>query len=76
MCCHPLRAFEETAVLTGGMNRIARRTYIRCERFPADFGPRMVTRFGSDPAWRVHRWDSAHDVMITEPDRVHRALIA
>jgi pimeloyl-ACP methyl ester carboxylesterase len=76
MGSHPLRAFEEPAVLSGGIDAIARKTYIRCERFPIDFGPRMVSRFDGNPGWQVECWDSAHDVMITEPARVRNALVA
>jgi pimeloyl-ACP methyl ester carboxylesterase len=76
MGSHPLRAFEEPAVLTGSLDAIARKTYIRCERFAVDYGPRMVSRFESDPGWRVERWNSAHDVMVTEPDRVRDAIVA
>ncbi|MET7992126.1 alpha/beta fold hydrolase [Amycolatopsis sp. NPDC005232] len=75
MCDHPLRAFEDRARLTGGLDRVARKTFVRCDKFPVDYGPRMVETL---PAlgWQIERWDEVHDAMVTAPERVRDVLVS
>lgn len=72
---HPLAAFEDEVRLTGGADRIRRKTFIRCERFPPKCGELTAVAFERDPAWQVERWDAGRNVMITEPERVCEVLI-
>lgn len=57
------------------LDAVVPKTYIRCERFDVDYGERMVGPFERDPGWHAERWDSVHDVMITEPEKVHEVLL-
>jgi hypothetical protein len=73
MTTHPLRTLSDPVHLTGGLELVQRQTYVRCELFPAEFGDRIVRRFDDSP-WDAQRWNSVHDVMITEPHRVYELI--
>lgn len=66
---HPLRCFEEGVAIGAGFASVPG-TYVRSERFEAEYGGRMVERFDADPGWEVLRWDVGHDSMILVPDEV------
>lgn len=73
---HPIRAFTDPLPLTTGIDRVANKIVVRCtEHENRPHLDRAVALFGGRPGWTVHRWPSAHDVMITEPNRV-RGLFA
>ena len=73
---HPIRAFADPLPSTGGVARVAEKIVVRCtEHTDRPHLDRAVDLFEGEPGWTVHRWPSAHDVMITEPVRV-RGLFA
>jgi pimeloyl-ACP methyl ester carboxylesterase len=70
MTSHPERAFSDPVTLTGRVNDVPRRTYIRCSRFPIAYGDATVSRFEQSPDWHTERWDIGHDAMVIDPDRL------
>ena len=75
MTSHPLRCFEEPIVFGDRFASVARKTYVRSERFPAPYGARMIDRFEQDPAWTAIRWDVGHSTMIIVPEDVVSLLL-
>lgn len=76
MTAHPLAAFTDPLELTGAWESVARRTYIRCERFQIAHGEPLIARLERDLRWRTERWDCAHSPHMTEPRRVVAAVMA
>jgi pimeloyl-ACP methyl ester carboxylesterase len=76
LTAHPLKAFDDRLELTGQWETIARRTYIRCERFQIAHGEPLTQRLEQDPRWHVERWDCTHSPQIVDPQRVVDAVIA
>jgi pimeloyl-ACP methyl ester carboxylesterase len=74
MCSHPLRAFEDPAKITGDIDRVARKTFVRCGKFAVDYGPRMVEMLPAQ-GWEIQCWDAVHDVMVTAPRLVRDVLV-
>jgi len=72
---HPLRCFEEPIFFGERFESVARKTFVRSERFPAPYGARMIDRFEHDPAWTAVRWDVGHDTMVSVPHDVVSLLI-
>jgi hypothetical protein len=70
-----LNRWKEPIELGTGLERVARKTYIRTELSPYSFCDRLVTEFAADPSWRTGRWDVGHDVMVIDPDRVLGAIL-
>ena len=72
---HPIRPFSDRLALTGAVSRVSQKVYVRCtghkNRPHLD---RAALSVAGKPGWTVHRWPSAHDVMVTEPDRVRDLL--
>ena len=75
MTAHPLAAFTDPLELTGAWEGIARRTYIRCERFQIAHGEPLITRLEQHPGWHTERWDCAHSPNIVAPQRVIAAVV-
>jgi hypothetical protein len=65
--------FTEKLKVTGAYQKIARKTYIRAEKFPGFAG--TLERIRSDPTWKTHVVDCGHDVMIDEPDELTNILV-
>ena len=71
MTRHPLRAFTDKLRLTGGVERVPQRIFVRCTGFYERFLDDQAASLDGRPGWRVDRWeDSGHDVMVSEPERV------
>jgi pimeloyl-ACP methyl ester carboxylesterase len=65
--------FTEKIKLTGAYQRIARKTYIRANRFPG-FAT-TLERIRSDASWKTFTVDCGHDVMIDKPDELTSILV-
>lgn len=74
LSAHPLAAFTDPVVLSGAGEAVARRTYIRCERFQIAHGEPLIARLEQDPRWHTERWDCGHSPQITAPARVIDAV--
>lgn len=68
---HPIKAFADPLRLTTGTGPVASKIIVRCtEHRLRPHLDRAMVLFEGRPGWTVYRWPSAHDVMITEPERV------
>jgi pimeloyl-ACP methyl ester carboxylesterase len=73
---HPLACFEEKIHLTGGLDRIARRTFILAAEYNPSAFQGIAERLRGDPSWRVLTMPSGHDVMVDLPRELVDALEA
>lgn len=67
---HPVKVLEQPARVSGAVQNVARTTYVRCEGFPLEFGPRNAAAFEASGAAAVQYWPCGHDAMITHPELV------
>ncbi|KXX59900.1 hypothetical protein AZG88_00195 [Rhodococcus sp. LB1] len=74
MTAHPLAAFTDPVNLTGAWETVARKHYIRCERFMIAHGEPTIARVEADPAWTSERWDCGHSPHVTDAERVANAI--
>jgi pimeloyl-ACP methyl ester carboxylesterase len=66
----PLRTLTDKVRRTGGVEKVPQRIFVRCSGFAMASMDDHASSLDGQPGWRVDRWDSGHDVMITEPARV------
>jgi pimeloyl-ACP methyl ester carboxylesterase len=68
---HPISALADPLRLANESSRVPNKVYVQCtKRAHRPHDDRALTFASDRPGWTFHRWSSAHDVMITEPDRV------
>jgi pimeloyl-ACP methyl ester carboxylesterase len=72
---HPLACFEQRIRLTGALNKVARRLYIRAAGYPSAVYDTITERLRADSAWWVHTVPCGHDVMIDMPDALAKLLM-
>jgi pimeloyl-ACP methyl ester carboxylesterase len=72
---HPIACFEQRINLTGAVNTIAKRVYIRAADYPLTAYETIAEHLRNDVAWRVHTVPSGHDVMIDIPETLAKLLI-
>lgn len=73
---HPLAAFEDRIRLTGGLARVASRTFILAEQYNPSAFQGIAERVRRDPAWRFLALPCGHDVMVDMPRELADALMA
>lgn len=73
---HPLAAFEDKITLTGGLGRIARKTFILAEEYAPSAFHAIAARLRQDRAWRSMSMPCGHDVMVDMPRELADALMA
>ena len=61
-------------IVTDGLARVGRRTFVRTTRFQVAGLDRVYSRLKADPAWKTHSWDVGHDAMIDNPNLVARLI--
>jgi pimeloyl-ACP methyl ester carboxylesterase len=71
----PIATFTDKIALTGAVDRIARKTYIRAKSYANPGFDRAFAAVKSDPAWRSHEVASGHDVMVDQPERLCELLL-
>ena len=72
----PLATFTEKLVLTGAIDRVPKRAYIRAANYPNPNFDRYKAKFAADPGWVTYDVPSGHDVMLDRPDDLTALLIA
>lgn len=72
---NPLACFEQRIRLTGALNKIAKRVYIRAGNYPSAAFEPIAERLRHESAWRVHTVPCGHDVMVDMPDALAKLLI-
>jgi pimeloyl-ACP methyl ester carboxylesterase len=70
-----LASFEEPVRLRGGIDRIARITYVLASRFDQDSPFPPFLELAKRRGWRTDGMACGHDVMLDMPDEVTRLLI-
>ena len=67
--------FSERLKLTGALDRIPGKTYIRAAGFPMPAFQATFERLSADPAWATHAMDCGHDIMIDAPEALAALLL-
>jgi pimeloyl-ACP methyl ester carboxylesterase len=62
--------FRDQATITGGIDRITNRTFIRATGYPNSTFDATLKTYQDHPTWNAHVLDTSHDAMITAPDDV------
>jgi pimeloyl-ACP methyl ester carboxylesterase len=77
MCVpQPIATFTSPIALTGGRERVARKTYIRAKSYANPGFDRAYEALRTDVAWRTLEVPCGHDVMVDMPDRLAEMLVA
>ncbi len=71
----PIATFSDKIMLTGGRERIAKKSYIRARSYVSPGFDRALARAQSDPGWRAYEVPCGHDVMIDMPERLTEILL-
>jgi pimeloyl-ACP methyl ester carboxylesterase len=71
----PVATFTQKMVLSGAVNRIPRKAYVRARSYVNPGFDRALAVAQSDPSWRSHEVPCGHDVMIDMPDRLSEILV-
>jgi pimeloyl-ACP methyl ester carboxylesterase len=71
----PLATVTEAIALTGAVERIARRTYIRAKSYANPGFDRAFAMVCADRSWRTLDVPCGHDVMIDMPDELTQILL-
>jgi pimeloyl-ACP methyl ester carboxylesterase len=76
MCVpQPVGCFTEKLKLTGAVQRIARKAYIRAAAYPNPGFDAALARVKADSSWRVYELPCGHDVMVDMPERLTEILL-
>ncbi|MBO22005.1 MAG: alpha/beta hydrolase [Rhodospirillaceae bacterium] len=74
MTIQSAKTFRDCAKITGGVDAIKNRTYIRATGYPNNTFDANLETFRANPDWRAEVIDTSHDAMITAADDVVRIL--
>ena len=74
---HPWQSVVDKATATGRGEEVGKTVYIHCTQHPPELAyySRFLALADSKPDWDLHRLDSVHDCMITEPERLAAILL-
>jgi pimeloyl-ACP methyl ester carboxylesterase len=71
----PIACFTSKIMLTGAVDRIARKSYIRAASYVNPGFDRALNEAQSKPSWRTYEVPSGHDVMVDMPERLTEILL-
>ena len=71
----PIGTFTDKIALTGAVDRIARKSYIRAASYANPGFDRALAAAKSNPTWRTYAVSCSHDVMVDAPDRLSEILL-
>jgi pimeloyl-ACP methyl ester carboxylesterase len=71
----PIATVTDQIRLTGAVDRIARKTYVRAVSYANPGFDRALGAIKSDPSWRTHEVACGHDVMVDAPERLCEILL-
>jgi pimeloyl-ACP methyl ester carboxylesterase len=72
---HPIATFTDKLALTGAVDRIARKAYIRAASYVNPGFDRALAAAKSNSSWRTYEVPCGHDVMVDMPDRLAEILL-
>lgn len=76
MCTpHPLATLRDKVSVTGALERIAKKTYVRAKGYPNIAFDGYYAKLKSAEGWRVYDLPCGHDPMIDLPDRLTEILL-
>ncbi len=75
MTPQPIGVARQPIRLTGALDKVAAKTYIRAPAFKLGSFDLAYERTRKDPSWRTHEVACGHDVMIDEPELLTRILL-
>ncbi len=70
-----LATFELPALLTGGLEKVQRRTYILADGWDPSPFRYFAARCAETPGWKVAKLPSSHDVMVDMPNELAGLLV-
>jgi pimeloyl-ACP methyl ester carboxylesterase len=71
----PIGTFTDKIALSGAVDRIARKSYIRAASYANPGFDRALAAAKSNPAWRAYEVACGHDVMVDAPERLTEILL-
>lgn len=75
MTPQPNRVALQKIRLTGGREKVGRKTYIRTTRYKNQRFDGYVKDLRQTPGWQVHEFDAGHDAMVEKPEELTRLLL-
>lgn len=75
MTPQPIGVARQPIRLTGALDKVPAKTYIRAPAFKQGNFDMAYERTRKDPAWRTHEVACGHDVMVDEPELLTRILL-
>jgi len=71
----PIATFTQKMALSGAVNRIPRKAYVRARSYVNPGFDRALAVAQADPSWRSHEVPCGHDVMVDMPERLSEILL-
>ena len=71
----PIATFTDKIRLTGAVDRVARKAYVRAASYANPGFDRALGAIKSNPAWRTCEVACGHDVMVDAPERLCEILL-
>jgi pimeloyl-ACP methyl ester carboxylesterase len=71
----PIATFTETIALSGALQKIATKTYIRAPSYVNPGFDTALARIKADLSWRTHEAACGHDVMVDAPEWLAKILL-
>jgi pimeloyl-ACP methyl ester carboxylesterase len=71
----PIGVMLQPIKLTGALERVARKTYIRAPLYPQPSFDKYYQAKSADASWRTYKVPCGHDVMVDMPDRLVEILL-
>jgi pimeloyl-ACP methyl ester carboxylesterase len=72
---HPIATYFEKMKLTGAVERIARKAYVRAASYANPGFDKALARAKADPTWQTYAVPCGHDVMVDMPERLAEILL-
>ena len=72
---HPIKTLTDKIALSGARERIARKAYVRAQKYPNPAFDKAYETLKADPAWRTYGLPCGHDVMVDMPERLAEILL-
>jgi pimeloyl-ACP methyl ester carboxylesterase len=71
----PIGTMNEKLKLTGALDRIGNKAYVRAAAYPNPSFDRALARARADRSWRTYEVPCGHDVMVDMPERLAEILL-
>ena len=71
----PIATFTDKIAVTGALQRIVKKIYIRAPSYPSPGFDKANARAKADASWQTHDATCGHDVMVDEPEWLAKILL-